>query len=94
MLVVGPRGEWIKYGYDGGVYMIPEVDGIRIISNELCEFFQVRCERLDDNLDMRVQKVPKDTENVFKSGSTQPPAMLYDAVEHFDVCAMHLTLVG
>ncbi|KAF9430792.1 hypothetical protein BGZ94_003842 [Podila epigama] len=69
VLMVGPFGDWIKYSYDDAIFLIPEVDGVRIISSEKCEF---------------LQKVPAVTEDIFKIGSTAPGAMLYDALDHFE----------
>ncbi|KAG0225975.1 hypothetical protein BGW42_003963 [Actinomortierella wolfii] len=69
VLMVGPHGDWIKYTYDDAIYLIPEIDGVRIISSEKCEF---------------LQKVPSVTEDIFKIGSTAPAAMLYDALDHFE----------
>eukprot|EP01116_Phalansterium_solitarium_P018834 TRINITY_DN5113_c0_g4_i1.p2 TRINITY_DN5113_c0_g4~~TRINITY_DN5113_c0_g4_i1.p2 ORF type:complete len:859 (+),score=366.88 TRINITY_DN5113_c0_g4_i1:2904-5480(+) len=71
LLMVGPFNEWIKYTYDDSalIYLVPEVDGARIISNRLCEF---------------VQRVPDMVESVFKTGSTTPPATLYDALDEFE----------
>ncbi|KAI8809803.1 Vps16, N-terminal region-domain-containing protein [Cladochytrium replicatum] len=69
LLMVGPFGDWIKYSYDGVVSMVPEVDGVRIISSDKCEF---------------LQKVPDACEKVFKIGSTDPGAILYDAFELFE----------
>lgn len=70
LLMVGPGGEWVKYAYDGepAVVLAPEIDGIRIFTNALCEF---------------LQRVPDATESIFKIGSTAPAAMLFDATEHF-----------
>ncbi|KAJ3045631.1 hypothetical protein HK097_001142, partial [Rhizophlyctis rosea] len=69
ILMVGPFGDWIKYTYDGVVQMVPEVDGVRIISSDKCEF---------------LQRVPTVTEDVYKIGSTKPGAILFDAFEHFE----------
>lgn len=38
--MVGPFGDWIKYSYDDSIYLIPEVDGVRVISSDKCEFLQ------------------------------------------------------
>lgn len=70
LLVVGPGCEWIKYSYDEPIYLSSEIDGVRIISNANSEF---------------LQKVPDVTEDIFKIGATSPAAMLYDALEHFEV---------
>ncbi|CAG8511137.1 12226_t:CDS:10 [Acaulospora morrowiae] len=69
VLMIGPFGGYIKYPYDYSIYLIPEVDGVRVISSDKCEF---------------LQKVPNVTEEIFKIGSTTPAAMLFDALEHFD----------
>ncbi|KAJ3299233.1 hypothetical protein HK104_009629 [Borealophlyctis nickersoniae] len=69
ILMVGPFGDWIKYSYEGVVHLVPEFDGVRIISNDRCEF---------------LQRVPTVTEEVFKIGSTAPGAILYDAFDHFE----------
>ncbi|RKO83180.1 Vps16, N-terminal region-domain-containing protein, partial [Blyttiomyces helicus] len=69
VLVVGPFGDWIKFSYEGVVHLVPEIDGVRIISNELCEF---------------LQRVPAATEDTFKPGSVAPGALLYVALEKFE----------
>jgi len=69
LLMVGPRADIIKYTYDEPLHLVPEVDGIRIISNEKCEF---------------LQRVPDVLVNIFNIGSTSPSALLYDAWEHFE----------
>ncbi|KAI8887949.1 hypothetical protein K501DRAFT_174170 [Backusella circina FSU 941] len=69
VLMVGPFGDWIKYAYEDPIYLASEIDGVRIISNEKCEL---------------LQKVPSSTETIFKIGSTEPPAMLFDALDHYE----------
>ncbi|KAI8327280.1 Vps16, C-terminal region-domain-containing protein [Choanephora cucurbitarum] len=69
VLMVGPFGDWIKYTYDDPIFLASEIDGARIISNDKCEL---------------LQKVPTSTENIFKIGSTEPPAMLFDALDHYE----------
>lgn len=68
LLMVGPFGDWIKYVYDSPLFMIPEIDGVRIITNKKCEY---------------LQKVPESTETIFRIGSTEPGAILFDAYEQF-----------
>lgn len=63
--LVGPRGNALKYYYDSRVHIIPEIDGVRIISAGKCEFFQ---------------KVPDVVEDIFKIGATTPASILLDAV--------------
>ncbi|RIB09211.1 Vps16, C-terminal region-domain-containing protein, partial [Gigaspora rosea] len=69
LLMIGPFGDWVRYPYDDAIYLITEIDGVRIFSSDRCEF---------------LQKVPNVTEEIFKIGSTAPAAMLFDALEHFD----------
>lgn len=69
VLMVGPFGDWIKYTYEDPIYLASEIDGVRIISNDKCEL---------------LQKVPASTEKIFKIGSTEPAAMLFDALDHYE----------
>ncbi|KAI9248907.1 Vps16, C-terminal region-domain-containing protein [Sporodiniella umbellata] len=69
VLVIGPYGDWIKYSYDDPIHMVSEIDGVRIMSNDKCEL---------------LRKVPTSTEKIFKIGSTEAPAMLYDAYDHYE----------
>lgn len=69
VLMIGPFGDWIKLSYDDAIYLIPEIDGVRVITADKCEF---------------LQKVPNVTEDIFAIGSTSPSAMLFDALDHFD----------
>ncbi|KAI8591791.1 Vps16, N-terminal region-domain-containing protein [Geranomyces variabilis] len=69
VLMVGPFGDWIRYSFEGTVHLVAELDGVRIISSDKCEF---------------LQRVPTATEAIFKIGSTAPGAILFDAFEHFE----------
>eukprot|EP00249_Psilotum_nudum_P017159 c26189_g1_i1 orf=274-2796(+) len=69
LLMVGPYGDSVKYTYEEPLVLIPECDGVRILSNSYME-----C----------LQRVPDSTVTIFKIGSTSPAAMLYDALDHFD----------
>lgn len=69
LLMVGPLGEPINYYYDEPIFLISECDGVRILSNTSMEF---------------LQRVPDSTEAIFRIGSTEPPALLIDALDHFD----------
>ncbi|KAK3023745.1 hypothetical protein RJ639_044454 [Escallonia herrerae] len=69
LLMVGPFGEPVRYLYDEPIILIPECDGVRILSNTSMEF---------------LQRVPDSTVSIFRIGSTQPAALLYDALDHFD----------
>ncbi|ETN45012.1 uncharacterized protein HMPREF1541_09888 [Cyphellophora europaea CBS 101466] len=64
--MVGPNGAAAKYFYDGQVHVVPDIDGIRLITNDSCEF---------------VHKVPDASEEVFKVGSTTPPSVLLDSID-------------
>jgi len=67
--MVGPNGAALKYYYDGCVHLLPDIDGVRLITNDVCEF---------------LQKVPEDTEETFKLGSTAPASKLLDAVDQLE----------
>ncbi|KAJ9309890.1 hypothetical protein DTO217A2_528 [Paecilomyces variotii] len=67
--VVGPNGAACRYYYDGRVHVIPEFDGVRLISNDACEF---------------LHKVPDVMEEVFRLGSTSPASVLLDSVDLLD----------
>ncbi|KAL1304186.1 hypothetical protein AAFC00_000609 [Neodothiora populina] len=64
--LVGPSGSAAKHYYDSFVHLSPDVDGIRIFTNDACEF---------------IQKVPDVSEEVFRFGSTSPASVLLDAVD-------------
>lgn len=69
ILLVGPHGGTLNVFTDGPVIAIPEIDGIRTISEEKHDFFTM---------------VPDVTVNIFKIGSVSPSAILVDAVEQLD----------
>ncbi|KAI5986106.1 vacuolar assembling sorting protein VPS16 [Pisolithus albus] len=67
-LLVGPSGDTLRYLYFGAVFAVTEVDGVRVISRDVCDL---------------IQKVPASTLSVFRPGSTSPAAILFDAWESF-----------
>ncbi|KAI4173957.1 MAG: hypothetical protein LQ343_002725 [Gyalolechia ehrenbergii] len=67
--LIGPNGASLKYYFDGWVHLHPDIDGVRLITNDVCEF---------------LQKVPDCTEDVFKLGSTSPASVLLDAVDQLE----------
>lgn len=69
LLMVGPSGDPVSYTYDDSIVLIPECDGVRILSSTSMEF---------------LQRVPDSTVSIFQIASTLPAALLYDALEHFD----------
>ncbi|XP_033732936.1 vacuolar protein sorting-associated protein 16 homolog [Pecten maximus] len=68
MVVVGPQKDWIRYNFESPVHLVQEMDGTRIIGNYQHEF---------------LHKVPEVTEHIFKIGSMEPGAMLYEASREF-----------
>ncbi|CAH9107500.1 unnamed protein product [Cuscuta europaea] len=69
LLMVGPHGDPVRYIYDEQILLIPECDGVKILSNTSMEF---------------LHRVPDSTVSIFQIGSTLPAALLYDALDHFD----------
>lgn len=67
--LIGPNGAACKYYYDGRVHVIPDYDGVRLITNDVCEF---------------LQKVPEVTDEVFRFGTESPASILLDAVEQLE----------
>lgn len=67
--MVGPKGESLKYYYDSRVHLIPDIDGVRLLTSEKCEL---------------LQKVPDVTEDIFKIGATSPASILLDAVDQLE----------
>ncbi|KAM5444300.1 Vacuolar protein sorting-associated protein 16 [Microsporum ferrugineum] len=67
--VVGPNGAAARYFYEGQVHIIPDIDGIRILTNDVCEF---------------LHKVPDATDEVFRLGSSAPASVLLDSVEQLE----------
>ncbi|KAJ2936767.1 hypothetical protein H1R20_g334, partial [Candolleomyces eurysporus] len=68
VLLVGPSGDTIPFTYAGSTFVVTEMDGVRVISSDVCDL---------------IQKVPASTLSVFRPGSTSPSAILYDAWESF-----------
>ena len=69
LVMVGPYGDSVAYNYDDSVILIPECDGVRILSDSSMEF---------------LYRVPDCMVEVYRPGSTAPGALLYDARQHFD----------
>ncbi|TKA58749.1 hypothetical protein B0A49_08037 [Cryomyces minteri] len=67
--MVGPNGAASKYYYNSWVHLIADFDGIRLLTNDVCEF---------------LQKVPDVTEETFRLGSTSPASVLLDAVDQLE----------
>ncbi|KAH8987853.1 vacuolar assembling/sorting protein VPS16 [Lactarius akahatsu] len=69
VLLVGPFGDTLQYFYSGPTFAVTELDGIRVIGGDTCDF---------------IQKVPASSVSVFRPGSTSPSAILFDAWENFN----------
>ncbi|KAF3930538.1 hypothetical protein ABW19_dt0202508 [Dactylella cylindrospora] len=67
--MVGPNGAALRWYYDSRVNLVPELDGIRMITTEKCEF---------------LQRVPDVTRSIFEFGSSSPPAGLLEAVGYLE----------
>lgn len=67
--MVGPKGVAVKYFYDGHVHILPDLDGVRLLTNEVCEF---------------LHKVPDELVDVFEIGSTSPASVLLDSIEQLE----------
>lgn len=58
-----------RYYYDGRVHVIPEFDGVRLLTNDTCEF---------------LHKVHGVTEEIFRLGSGSPASVLLDSVDQLE----------
>ncbi|KAE8450898.1 hypothetical protein EG329_005338 [Mollisiaceae sp. DMI_Dod_QoI] len=67
--LIGPNNAAAKYFYEGRVHLIADHDGVRLITNDVCDF---------------VQKVPEVTDEVFRFGTESPASILLDAVEQLE----------
>jgi hypothetical protein len=69
LLMVGPFGHWLQFPYSGVAHhVIPESDCVRILTRSTCEI---------------LQRVPQATDNIRRIFSTDPAAMLFDAMERY-----------
>lgn len=68
--LLGPSGAAATLDdYDSCVTLLPDVDGLRVWTNDRCEF---------------LQKVPDPTHDAFRLGSDAPPAILLDALDQLE----------
>jgi hypothetical protein len=68
--MVGPFGDWINFPYDTpGIHIVPELDCCRIVTSASCEILQM---------------VPTPTVQALEIGSTDPAALILDAMEAFE----------
>lgn len=68
VVLVGPFGDSLRYFYPTSTHLVPELDGVRIVSADKHEM---------------IQKVGEATEAVFRPGSSDVAAMLLDAFDSF-----------
>jgi hypothetical protein len=71
VLMVGPYGDWLRFPYEnmGSLYLIPEIDCCRVVT--------------DISVEM-LQRVPPATTLLLRIGSIEPSAMLLDAADAFE----------
>lgn len=69
MIMVGPYGDWLNFPYEGMIHLIPEPDCCRVITSTSCDI---------------LQRVPMATEMIRQIGSTEPAALMFDAMEAFE----------
>jgi hypothetical protein len=70
LVMVGPYGDWINFPYDTqGIHIVPELDCCRIVTTNTCEILQM---------------VPPQTVQAMEIGSTDPAALILDAMEAFE----------
>ncbi|KAF2161409.1 hypothetical protein M409DRAFT_69767 [Zasmidium cellare ATCC 36951] len=68
--LVGPNGAFERFDdYASFLHLLPDIDGIRVLTNDKCEF---------------LQKVPESVEEVFRIGSETPSAVLLDAIDQLE----------
>lgn len=68
VVMVGPFGDFLRFEFATSVHLVPEIDGVRIIDAERHEL---------------IQKAAESTEAVFRPGSSDPAALLFDASDSF-----------
>lgn len=70
IVMVGPFGDWLNFPYDStSVHLIPEADCCRIVTAQGCEI---------------LQRVLPSTVAIRSVGSTDPAALMFDAMEAFE----------
>jgi hypothetical protein len=72
IVMVGPYGDYLNFPYEHaitGTRLVPEPDCCRVLTGNSCEV---------------LQRVPACTEAIRRIGSTDPAALMYDAMEAFE----------
>lgn len=70
LLVVSIAGDSYKYSYDPAIFLIPEMDSVRILTNNYHEM---------------IQKVPKCVQHIFAINSQEPSSWLFEAHKKYVV---------
>lgn len=68
LLIVGINGDSNIYTYDPAIFLIPEMDGVRVLTNGYHEF---------------IQKVPKCVSNIFGISISEPSSFLFESHRKF-----------
>lgn len=68
LIVVSVAGDLSLYSYDPAIFLIPEMDGVRILTNNCLEM---------------IQKVPACVNNIFAINSQEPSSWLFEAHKKF-----------
>lgn len=84
--LVGSNGTASKYYYDGRVHVIPEMDGVRLITNDTCEFLHKVNGKLYIEAIYRIttNRVSDVTQEIFRLGSSSPASVLLDSVDQLE----------
>lgn len=70
LLVVSVAGDTNMYSYDSSIFLVPEMDCVRIITSNYHEM---------------IQKVPKSVNNIFAINSQEPSSWLFEAYKKYTV---------
>ncbi|KAF5302481.1 hypothetical protein FQR65_LT08571 [Abscondita terminalis] len=68
LIVLGKHGELVTFPYDCAVSLVPEIDGVRVLSTFQHEL---------------IQKVPDVVQKIFRINSTEPGSFLLEASKQF-----------
>jgi vacuolar protein sorting-associated protein 16 len=68
LLIVGIKGESNIYTYDPAIFLVPEIDGVRVLTNSYIEF---------------IQKVPTSVSNIFGISISEPSSFLFESHRKF-----------
>jgi hypothetical protein len=77
LLVIGRQADHINYAYDSAIRLVPEMDGVRVLSTLTHEM---------------IQKVPLVVQQIFRINSTDPGSYLLEASKQFQVCIFFLQI--